>query len=132
MTERVLEFQEQLTAALSLLPGCRVTALGRCAVPGTVHVTFEGLASDELLFLLDQEGVCASAAASCSSGAASPSHVLAAMGIAPERARGSLRLSMGAETTDDDVDALIAITLRASCTSSRARGVAAEPGRLGP
>ena len=60
-------------------------------------------------FLLDQEGVCASAAASCSSGASSPSHVLAAMGVSHERARGSLRLSMGAETTDDDVDAVIAI-----------------------
>jgi cysteine desulfurase len=74
-----------------------------------VHVTFEGLASDELLFLLDQRGVCASAAASCSSGAATSSHVLAAMGVPPERSRGSLRLSMGAETTQDDVDQLIAI-----------------------
>ena len=57
----------------------------------------------------EHEVSCASAAASCSSGAASPSHVLAAMGVAPERARGSLRLSMGAETTEDDVDAVIAI-----------------------
>ena len=94
---------------MSLIPGAQVTGLGALRVPGTVHVTFDDLASDELLFLLDQEGVCASAAASCSSGAASPSHVLAAMGVAPERARGSLRLSMGAETTDADVDAVIAI-----------------------
>jgi len=72
-------------------------------------VTFDDLASDELLFLLDQEGVCASAAASCSSGAAKPSHVLDAMGVSPERARGSLRLSMGPETTDEEVDAVIAI-----------------------
>ena len=72
-------------------------------------MTFDGLASDELLFLLDQEGVRASAAASCSSGAADPSHVLAAMGISRERARGSLRLSMGAETKTDDVDAVIRI-----------------------
>jgi cysteine desulfurase len=74
-----------------------------------VHVTFEGLASDELLFLLDEAGVCASAAASCSSGAATQSHVLAAMGVAPERARGSIRFSMGGETTEDDVDALIGV-----------------------
>ncbi len=109
VAERVSELQERLVAAVSLIPGARVTGLAALRVPGTVHVTFDDLASDELLFLLDQEGVCASAAASCSSGAATPSHVLAAMGIAPERARGSLRLSMGAETTDADVEAVIAI-----------------------
>lgn len=109
VNDRVLDFQEKLVAAVSLIPGCRVTGLGALRVPGTVHVTFEDLASDELLFLLDQEGVCASAAASCSSGAASPSHVLAAMGVSHERARGSLRLSMGAETTEEEVNAVIAI-----------------------
>ncbi len=107
--DRVSDYQHKLTTALAFLPGCRVTAEGATRVPGTVHVTFEGLASDELLFLLDQEGVCASAAASCSSGATVSSHVLAAMGVAPERARGSVRFSMGAETSDADVDALISI-----------------------
>jgi cysteine desulfurase len=109
VTDRVLDLQEKLVAAVSLIPGCVVTGLGALRVPGTVHVTFDDLASDELLFLLDQAGVCASAAASCSSGAASPSHVLAAMGVSHERARGSLRLSMGAETTDEEVDVVIAI-----------------------
>ncbi len=105
--ERVRAYQDKMTASFAALPGCQITASGAWRVPGTVHLTFEGLASDEILFLLDQAGVCASAAASCSSGAESSSHVLAAMGVAPERARGSLRLSMGAETTDEDVDAVI-------------------------
>ena len=109
VTDRVLDYQHKLMAALSFLPGCAITAPGATRVAGTVHVTFDGLASDELLFLLDQEGVCASAAASCSSGAATQSHVLEAMGVSPERARGSVRFSMGAETTDNDVDALIGI-----------------------
>ena len=109
VTDRVLDYQQKLMVALSFLPGCQITAPGAARVPGTVHVTFEGLASDELLFLLDQEGVCASAAASCSSGAAGQSHVLAAMGVAPERARGSIRFTMGGETTAADVDALIRI-----------------------
>lgn len=109
VTDRVLDLQEQLIAAVRFLPGCQITGLGALRVPGTVHVTFDGLASDELLFLLDQEGVRASAAASCSSGAADPSHVLAAMGVSRERARGSLRLSMGSETTNDDVDTVIRI-----------------------
>jgi cysteine desulfurase len=109
VTARVAGFQRQLLAALTNLDGCAATASGATRLPGTVHLTFAGLASDELIFLLDQEGVCAAAASSCSSGAAVASHVLAAMGMAPERARGSLRLSMGAETTQSDVEALIVI-----------------------
>jgi cysteine desulfurase len=109
VTDHVLDLQEKLIAALSFLPGAEITGLGALRVPGTVHVTFDGIASDELLFLLDQEGVRASAAASCSSGAADPSHVLAAMGVPRERARGSLRLSMGGDTSNEDVDAVIRI-----------------------
>ena len=109
VNDRVIDYQHRLCASLSFLPGCEITAPAASKVPGTVHVTFEGIASDELLFLLDQEGVCASAASSCSSGAGVSSHVLAAMGIAPERAKGSLRLSMGPETTAEEVDALIGI-----------------------
>jgi cysteine desulfurase len=125
--DRVADYQHTLMAALSLLPGCAITAPAAARVPGTVHVTFEGLASDEVLFLLDQAGVCASAAASCSSGAAVPSHVLAAMGVEADRARGSLRLSMGAETTEADVEALIAIL---SSVVFRLRDeVTAAPGR---
>jgi cysteine desulfurase len=95
-----------VAACVGLAAAARITA---SKVPGTVHVTFEGIVSDELLFLLDQEGVCASAASSCSSGAGQSSHVLAAMGMALERSRGSLRLSMGPETTLEEVDALIGI-----------------------
>jgi len=128
VVDRVLDYQLRLGAALSFLPGCAITSGAAARVPGTVHVTFEGLASDELLFLLDQAGVCASAAASCSSGAANQSHVLAAMGIAPERARGSLRLSMGAETTSTDVDRLIeilsSVVYRLTSESSRTSDLA--------
>jgi cysteine desulfurase len=109
VSARVTTYQHKLLSAFGRLPGCAITAPGASRLPGTVHVTFEGLASDELLFLLDQAGVCAAAASSCSSGAAVASHVLAAMDMAPPRARGALRFSMGAETTDGDVDALIVI-----------------------
>ncbi len=110
---RVRAAQHRLRTELARLPGARVTAVGAATLPGTVHVTFEGLASDELLFLLDQDGVCASAASSCSSGAAVSSHVLAAMQVAPARARGALRLTMGRETSDDEVTAVIAAVTRA-------------------
>jgi cysteine desulfurase len=106
---RVAAYQRQLINAFAQLEGCAITAPGASRLAGTVHVTFDGLASDELLFLLDQAGVCAAAASSCSSGAAVASHVLAAMYMAPEQARGSLRFSMGSETTSQDVDDLIVI-----------------------
>ena len=64
----------------------------------------EGVESEALLFLLDREGVCASAGSSCSSGAMDPSHVLAAMGVARERALSAVRLSLGPASTAADVD----------------------------
>ncbi len=64
--------------------------------------------SEALLFLLEQDhGILASAASSCASGAQERSHVLAAMGVDPDLALGSLRLSLGWPTTDVDVDAAL-------------------------
>jgi cysteine desulfurase len=123
---RVTRYQRQLVDALGALDGCVVTAPGARRLPGTVHVTFEGLASDELLFLLDQAGVCAAAASSCSSGAGVASHVLDAMGVPATRARGALRLSMGAETTQAQVDKLVVIL---TSVVQRLRGEASA-GRL--
>lgn len=71
---------------------------------GFANVCFEGVQSEALLFLLDEVGVRASAASSCSSGAQDPSHVLAAMGVPRELALGSLRLSLGRTTADSDID----------------------------
>jgi cysteine desulfurase len=107
--ERVTDFQTRLSNALSLLPGVMVTARGASLLPGHVHVTVDGLASDEMLFMLDQSGVCASAASSCSSGAAVASHVLAAMDVPAVRAKGAIRFTMGAETTAHEVTELIRI-----------------------
>lgn len=74
------------------------------SVPGVAHLCFPGVENEALLFLLDQEGICASAASACASGAMEPSHVLAAMGIDAVTARGALRLSLGHTTTDADID----------------------------
>lgn len=76
-------------------------------VPGICHVCIPGVDSESLLFLLDKAGVCASAASSCASGAMEPSHVLAAMGVPADVASGSLRLSLGWSSTDDDVDQVL-------------------------
>ena len=74
---------------------------------GIAHICLAGVEAEALLFLLDVVGVRASAASSCSSGAQDPSHVLAAMGVPRELAQGSLRLSLGHNTTPTDIETAI-------------------------
>ena len=78
-------------------------------VAGIAHVCIAGVESEALLFLLEREGVFASAASSCSSGAMEPSHVLAAIGLDPAMAKGSLRLSLGWSTTEAEIDHALAV-----------------------
>jgi cysteine desulfurase len=73
-------------------------------LPSNSHFLFEGVDSEELLFLLDEAGICASAGASCASGASEPSHVLLAMGYSGTEARSAVRFSLGPTTTADEVD----------------------------
>jgi cysteine desulfurase len=73
-------------------------------VAGNCHLCFSHIESEALLFLLETEGVLASAASSCASGAQDPSHVLAAMGVDRTVAQGSLRLTLGYSSTAADVD----------------------------
>ena len=78
-------------------------------VAGSCHLCFEGIESEALLFLAERGGVYASAASACASGAEHPSHVLAAMGYPRSLARGSLRLSLGAASTESEVEAALAV-----------------------
>ena len=89
---------------LAAIPGAVETGDRSRKIAGNCHLSFEGVESEALLVLLDGAGVCASAGSACTSGAIEPSHVLVAMGVPEDRALGSLRLSLGASTTDADVD----------------------------
>ena len=88
------------------------TVVPERSVPGVAHLCIADVESEALLFLLDQDGVCASAASACASGAMEPSHVLRAMGVEPRYAKGALRLSLGHTTTSDDVDAAVESIVR--------------------
>jgi cysteine desulfurase len=77
-------------------------------LPGNAHFSFPGCEGDALLMLLDARDIECSTGSACSAGVAQPSHVLLAMGADTERARGSLRFSLGHTTTQADVDALAA------------------------
>jgi len=82
-------------------------ATGEGRLPGNTHFTFRGCEGDSLLMLLDANGIECSTGSACTAGVAQPSHVLLAMGQPAEQARGSLRLSLGHTSTDDDVDAVL-------------------------
>ncbi|WP_066910747.1 cysteine desulfurase family protein [Millisia brevis] len=97
-------------------------------LPGNVHVSFPGCEGDSLLMLLDAAGVEVSTGSACTSGVATPSHVLSAMGIERAAARGSLRLSLGHTSTDADVAGAVA-ALPSVLARARAAGLAAVGGR---
>jgi cysteine desulfurase len=78
-------------------------------LPGHLHLCVPGVEREELLVALGEEGVCVSGGSSCASGALEPSHVLAAMGVAPELAAGALRFTLGYATTDADVDRALTV-----------------------
>ncbi|HEX2313311.1 MAG TPA: cysteine desulfurase family protein [Thermomonospora sp.] len=75
-------------------------------LPGNAHLSFPGCEGDALLMLLDARGIECSTGSACSAGVTQPSHVLLAMGATPERARGSLRFTLGHTSTEADVTAL--------------------------
>jgi cysteine desulfurase len=82
---------------------------GPTRLPGNAHFSFPGCAGDSLLMLLDARGIECSTGSACSAGVARPSHVLLAVGADPDRARSSLRFSLGHTSTAADVDALLEV-----------------------
>ncbi|MDQ1657252.1 MAG: cysteine desulfurase [Cryptosporangiaceae bacterium] len=101
------ELREELVArVLAEVPDAILNGDPRDRLPGNVHFSFPGCEGDALLMLLDARGIECSTGSACSAGVAQPSHVLVAMGADSERARGSLRFSLGHTSTLADVDAL--------------------------
>jgi cysteine desulfurase len=94
-------------------------------LPGNAHFSFAGCEGDALLLLLDAQGIACSTGSACSAGLAQPSHVLLAMGADEVTARSSLRFSLGHDSCDDDVDAVIA-AIGPAVERARAAGSAAR------
>jgi len=78
-------------------------------LPGNVNITFEFIEGESMLLLLDARGIAASSGSACTSGSLDPSHVLMAMGLPHELAHGSLRLTFGKDTKQEDLDKLIEV-----------------------
>lgn len=96
-------------ADAAVLPGADAAELpgAGARLPGNAHFTFPGCQGDSLVYLLDAAGVSVSVGSACRAGVAETSHVLLALGIPEEEAAGALRFTLGAASSDDEVDALL-------------------------
>ena len=104
---RLAALRDKLIAGLSRLPYARLTGHPVKRLPGTASFVFEGVEGEALLLHLDAKGICASSGSACSSASLDPSHVLLSIGLPHAIAHGSLRLSLGADNTEADVDYIL-------------------------
>jgi cysteine desulfurase len=110
---RMGERRRALEAALvAQVPEAKVTGTESPRLPNTVHLTFDPAVGPDLVVALDLEGYAVSAGSACRSGSEEPSPVLLAMGYSPERARTSVRVSFGMETTDEDLGGFVQVLAR--------------------
>lgn len=89
---------------LGEIPYCRLNGSRTERLPGNCNISFQFIEGNELLLLLDEKNICASAASACSTGDSSPSHVLTAMGVPEKLAHGTLRLTLGYQNTKEEMD----------------------------
>ena len=102
--------RDRLIAGLSEIPHSALNGDKDQRLPGNVNFCFEGIEGESLLLLLDDKGISASSGSACTSGSLDPSHVLLAIGRVHDVAHGSLRLTLGEDITDEEVDYLIQST----------------------
>jgi cysteine desulfurase len=100
------------TGILNSVQNTDVNGARDARVPNTTNISFERIEAESLLIALDLEGVAVSTGSACSSGTLEPSHVLKAMGLASHRAQNSIRFSLGAANTEEQIDHVIAILPR--------------------
>lgn len=106
---RVAALRDKFESALLSLPGVHVNGDPHHRVANTCNLSFDAAGGEALVIALDLQGISCSTGAACSSGAVAPSHVLTAIGLSPDRARSSLRFSLGRPTTSEEIDRAIEI-----------------------
>ena len=106
-TERMTALRDRLIAGLDKIPYSELNGDREKRLPGNVNFCFEGIEGESLLLLLDDKGISASSGSACTSGSLDPSHVLLAIGRPHEVAHGSLRLTLGEDATEEEVDYII-------------------------
>ena len=106
---KVTAMRDRLIQGLSQIPYSILNGSREKRLPGNVNFCFEGVSGESLLLLLDSRGICASSGSACASGALEPSHVLLSLGLAPEIAQGSLRISLDISNTEEEIDYMLEV-----------------------
>jgi cysteine desulfurase len=105
--KRLIYLRNKLISGLLKIPKSKLNGPIDRRLPGNINISFRGIDGELLLILLDNIGICASSGSACSAGAIEPSHVLMAIGDDIDLAKGALRLTIGYETTEEDVNFVI-------------------------
>ena len=105
--ERMTKLRDRLIRGIGEIPHAALNGDAARRLPGNVNFCFEGIEGESLLLLLDDRGISASSGSACTSGSLDPSHVLLAIGRVHDVAHGSLRLSIGEDTTEEEADYII-------------------------
>jgi cysteine desulfurase len=103
------KMRDRLLAGVMEIPSCRLNGHPEKRLPDNLNFSFEYIEGESLLLMLDEMGICGSTGSACSSGSLEPSHVLRAIGLPPEIAQGSLRLTLGDENSEEDIDYVLEI-----------------------
>ncbi|MEG2137506.1 MAG: cysteine desulfurase NifS [Oscillospiraceae bacterium] len=115
-SRRLIALRDRLIAGLLEIPRSRATGDPVNRLPGHASMIFECVEGESMVLRLDAEGVCCSSGSACSSASLEPSHVLLAIGLPHEIAHGSLRLTLGEDTTEGDIDHLLDVIPRVVAT----------------
>lgn len=107
--EKMKKMRDSLLAGVLEIPSCRLNGHPERRLADNLNFSFEYIEGESLLLMLDQMGICCSTGSACSSGSLEPSHVLRAIGLPPEIAQGSLRLTLGDENSEEDIDYVLEV-----------------------
>jgi cysteine desulfurase len=105
----ILKMRGRLLSGVLEIPDCRLNGHPEKRLSGNLNFSFEYIEGESLLLMLDQMGVCSSTGSACSSGSQEISHVLKAIGLTPEIAQGSLRLTLGDANSEEDIDYVLKV-----------------------
>lgn len=109
-TKRLTALRDKLIdGILTTIPYTRLNGSRTQRMPGNVNISVEYIEGESLILMLDFNGICASSGSACTTGSLDPSHVLLALGLTHEVAHGSLRLSLGRDNTEADVDYILEV-----------------------
>ena len=106
---REIALRDRLIAGILAIPDTRLNGHPTFRLPNNVNVSIEGAEGESMILSLDFLGICVSSGSACTSGSLAASHVLLAMGLPHELAHGSLRLTLGKDTTDEDIDRVLEV-----------------------